>query len=357
MNQTIWNLTGTPQETVNWQNPDEWIPERLTGDVKDMAQQIHSETGINPRYVLGSNKLMANYSLIEETTEGVFSITERGKIFASSESNEMIKKIDEQEGCLFILYLTSIHPGGTRKTFLPEWRKYLKENSNYKSDSVVKNFLGRRLANLMARSLVYRDGISYYITEVGKKYLQETSSQFVSKEISEEQNLTLLINEHNEKQKQQLKEQLHNVSPQKFEYIIRDLLEAMNYQDLEVTSLTNDKGVDVIGTIQNGITTVKEVVQVKRFRNNIQRPVIDQLRGSLHRFQAFRGTVITLSDFSRGAKEASLERGAAPITLIDGKKLIDLIFEHETLVVKKDISYYTLDTDSLLENGEGEDLS
>ncbi|WP_054635873.1 hypothetical protein [Thalassobacillus sp. C254] len=55
---------------MNWQNPDEWIPERLTEDVKDIAQQIHSETGVNPRYVLGSNKLMANYSLIEETTVG-----------------------------------------------------------------------------------------------------------------------------------------------------------------------------------------------------------------------------------------------------------------------------------------------
>jgi restriction system protein len=88
-----------------------------------------------------------------------------------------------------------------------------------------------------------------------------------------------------------------------------------------VTSPTNDKGVDVVANIELGISSVREVVQVKRYRGSIHRRVLDELRGSLHRFNAVRGTIITTGDVSRGTVQAAFERGAAPITLIDGEKL------------------------------------
>lgn len=40
-----------------------------------------------------------------------------------------------------------------------------------------------------------------------------------------------------------------------------------------------------------GITSVREVIQVKRHRRAIQREGLDALRGCLHRFQAVRGRV------------------------------------------------------------------
>ncbi len=52
----------------------------------------------------------------------------------------------------------------------------------------------------------------------------------------------------------------------------KDLLDAMGYEEVVVTSPTNDKGVDVIGNIQNGITMVREVVQVKKLSSgNLQK--------------------------------------------------------------------------------------
>jgi 5-methylcytosine-specific restriction enzyme subunit McrC len=56
----------------------------------------------------------------------------------------------------------------------------------------------------------------------------------------------------------------------------------MGYEDVEVTQPSNDKGVDVKAVAQFGITTINEVIQVKRHRANIQRSVLDMLRGSLH---------------------------------------------------------------------------
>jgi restriction system protein len=107
-----------------------------------------------------------------------------------------------------------------------------------------------------------------------------------------------------------------------------------------VTSPTNDKGVDVIANIQLGISSVREVVQVKRHRGSIGRVVLDQLRGSLHRFDAVRGTIITTGHFSKSAQDAAFERGAAPITLIDGEQVLELLMEHQIGVKKHPVFYY-----------------
>lgn len=129
----------------------------------------------------------------------------------------------------------------------------------------------------------------------------------------------------------------------------------MGYDEVEVTSPTNDKGVDVTGISQNGITTVKEVIQVKRMlTSNVNRTVLDSLRGSLHRFDAFQGTIITLSDFAKGAKEAAFEKGAAPITLINGEKLIDLLLQYEIGITRKTFRYYIVDENYF--NNENENV-
>jgi restriction system protein len=145
------------------------------------------------------------------------------------------------------------------------------------------------------------------------------------------------------------------MDPYQFEDLVRRLLEEMGYEDVETTSPSNDKGVDVVGDIEVGITAVREVVQVKRYRSNIQRPVVDALRGSLHRFGAVRGTIINTSGFSKGTREAAFERGAAPITLIDGEKLITLMIEHQLGVRKKAIGILELDETTLLSEDEEEE--
>ncbi len=64
---------------------------------------------------------------------------------------------------------------------------------------------------------------------------------------------------------------------------------------------------------------------------------------ALHRFKAQKGTIITTGDYGKGAKDAAFEMGAAPITLINGETLIDLLIQHEIGVKKKTVDYYELD--------------
>jgi len=117
----------------------------------------------------------------------------------------------------------------------------------------------------------------------------------------------------------------------------------MGYDNVRLTGASGDKGVDVVATVQFGITTIEEVVQVKRHQGTIGRPVLDQLRGALPYHKAIRGTLITLGNFSSGCKDAALFPGAAPITLIDGEHLLDMLIENEVGIRELEATLYELD--------------
>lgn len=133
------------------------------------------------------------------------------------------------------------------------------------------------------------------------------------------------------------------LEPYQFEHFVRELLDAMDYEDVQVTKVSGDKGVDVVARIQFGITEITEVVQVKRTETTITRPKIDELRGALPYHKAIRGTIISLGSFAKGAKEGALFSGAAPITLIDGKRLLDLCIKHEVGLKRRPVEIYEID--------------
>ncbi|MCI1648555.1 MAG: restriction endonuclease [Bacteroides sp.] len=275
---------------------------------------------------------------------GVYQLTEVGKEFVSDPISSIIRKIDTEEGLIQILRQLSLISGGKRADLLDEWGKYTKYNSNIKQDSVRKDYLRRRLVNLIDRKYVERDGTTYHITEKGLGYLQSVEDIAPNPTVNKETQLNKDIEAFNKDQRTLLKKFLAETTPYQFENIIKDLLSAMGYDDVTVTSQTNDKGVDVTGISQNGITTVKEVIQVKRnTSSNITRPILDALRGCLHRFDAFQGTIITLSDFAKGAKDAAFEKGAAPLTLINGDKLIELLIKNNIGITPKTANYYLVD--------------
>ena len=85
------------------------------------------------------------------------------------------------------------------------------------------------------------------------------------------------------------------------------------------------KGLMLLESAKNGITTVKEVIQVKRnITSNVTRPILDALRGSLHRFDAFQGTIITLSGLCKKEQRRRL--------LKKGQRLLPLLMEINLLI-------------------------
>jgi restriction system protein len=198
---------------------------------------------------------------------------------------------------------------------------------------------------------VLRRGQSYEITDAGLAYLDKHTDWAPGLVVvSESQsNIRKMAKTLSDEARAQLQDYLLDMDPFKFEELIKLLLEEMGYDNVETTAPTNDKGVDVVGDIELGISSVREVIQVKRYRGSINRVILDQLRGSLHRFNAVRGTIITTGRFSKGAQEAAFERGAAPVTLIDGEKLLDLLMQNQIGVSKKSVDYFEFSQEKLLQ--------
>jgi restriction system protein len=217
------------------------------------------------------------------------------------------------------------------------------DHSKVQQESVVKGFLYRRIKNLLDRKLIEREGQRYRLTRRGEEYLESLVSGPPDAGQNRTRELLTGIERFNRSQREMLRERLENMAPYAFERLICDLLTEMGYDDVEVTLPSNENGVDVKAVAQFGITTINEVIQVKRHRANIQRPVLDMLRGSLHRFKAQKGTIITTGDYGKGAKDSAFEMGAAPITPINGETLIDLLIQHEIGVKKKTVDYYEFD--------------
>ena len=345
---TILELRGTRRSSVDWTDPASWISERLDGSDRELAQSIwdHSKGEVNPRHIYGHWLLAQRYGLIREDGAGLLEITERGRNFLKTPGGDAEALVDEVEGLAKLLSIVADTGPSRRAGLLDEWADYLKRRSAIRSESMTKDTMRRRLANLVARGLVERKGNLYSATPDGLLYLQETEDEDAAASGDHNQIWTL-VRQHANTVRDRLHRRLQDMDPFAFEHLIKRLLEEMDYQNVEVTSRSSDGGVDVVADIEVGITSIREVVQAKRHRRAIQRKDLDALRGSLYRFDAVRGTIVTTSRFSKGTQDAAFATGAAPITLVDGEKLVDLLIEHGIGVRKRTVELLELDADAI----------
>lgn len=133
-----------------------------------------------------------------------------------------------------------------------------------------------------------------------------------------------------DRDRQQIRAQLHellmNLHPQQFEEFAARLLESVGFTDVEVTKYVGDGGIDGYGNLEMGVVKVKAAFQVKRWRNNVPPAEVNQFRGAIQG-EFDQGIFITTSDFSDEAKKASSKRGAVPIILISGDRIVDIMLE------------------------------
>ena len=135
------------------------------------------------------------------------------------------------------------------------------------------------------------------------------------------------ISQHNQAVHKQLHETLHLMPAAEFELLIGQLLIALGFEDVEVTGRSGDGGIDVRGTLVVGaVIRTNMAVQVKRWRNNVQAPIVQQVRGSLGTHD--QGLIITTSNFSSGARTEAERANAIPVALMSGEQLVQLLVEN-----------------------------
>lgn len=143
----------------------------------------------------------------------------------------------------------------------------------------------------------------------------------------ESHGLTQRIEQHNGEMRRKLHERLRDLSPTAFERLVGDLLGAIGFVEVSVTGRSGDGGIDVRGTLVVGdVIRTRMAVQAKRWKHNVQAPVVQQVRGSLGTHE--QGLIITTSDFSTGARDEAARPNAVPVGLMNGEQLVALLVEH-----------------------------
>lgn len=144
----------------------------------------------------------------------------------------------------------------------------------------------------------------------------------------------------------ELPEVLAQVPPASFETIVLDLLHRMGYgasrADLQRVGKAGDGGIDgVISLDRLGLEKV--YVQAKRWQSPVGRPEVQGFYGALAGQRAGKGVFITTSTFSPQAVEFA--RSVEGIVLVDGRRLAELMIDHEVGVTLRPVKVPKLDGD------------
>jgi restriction system protein len=140
--------------------------------------------------------------------------------------------------------------------------------------------------------------------------------------------LAFQIEQHNRSVRDKLLDQVRSMDPIEFESLVSRVLTAIGFDNVSVTNASGDSGIDVRGVLVVGdVIRTRMAVQVKRWRNNVQSPVVQQVRGSLGTHE--QGLIITTSDFSSGAIKEAERPSATPIALMNREQFFNLMVEHD----------------------------
>jgi restriction system protein len=147
---TLFDQAGTPQNAVDWSNPDEWIPNRLQGQQQTLAKRIWTESQgtVNPRHIYGSYLFINSFGLLVPDGQGVYRLSPKGEGFRNQDPS-IIRELDAAEGLPQLLSILAAHSPAKRGDLLDEWQEFLLENSNYGTPATIKDTLRRRLLNLV----------------------------------------------------------------------------------------------------------------------------------------------------------------------------------------------------------------
>ena len=144
------------------------------------------------------------------------------------------------------------------------------------------------------------------------------------------------------KNEQNILEKLYeSLTPKGFELLIRDLLEKLGFDEIEITGQSGDSGIDLIATLRKseipGIeTNIPYKIQAKRISPDItlNPRYIRELRGSMNSGE--RGVLITTAKVSRKSIEEEAQKDISRLVLvIDGEKIMDLCKQYEIAVIKQ----------------------
>lgn len=128
--------------------------------------------------------------------------------------------------------------------------------------------------------------------------------------------------------KEQLLDQLMGMSPDAFERLARRLLREADFASVNVTGRSGDGGIDGLGVYRLGLVSFPIFFQCKRYRGSVRSSAVRDFRGAMAG-RGDKGLLITTGSFTADARKEATRDGPAPVDLIDGDRLCDLLKKYE----------------------------
>lgn len=164
--------------------------------------------------------------------------------------------------------------------------------------------------------------------------------------------------EHEDRLKAELRQKIMDNPPDFFEELVLDLLVKMEYggsrADAEAVGRSGDGGIDgIIKEDKLGLDLI--YVQAKRQQDKVKVGKVRDFTGALDSKGAQKGIFITTSDFTQPAKDFVEEVTCKRIILIDGKRLVQLMIDHNLGISlgnfyqlkEVDLDYFAIDYDDV----------
>ncbi|GAC1568164.1 MAG: hypothetical protein NVS3B14_16490 [Ktedonobacteraceae bacterium] len=143
--------------------------------------------------------------------------------------------------------------------------------------------------------------------------------------------------------KHELRQQLLSMSARSFEFFAGEFLVYVGLEAVSVTRYIGDGGIDALGDLIAGRFRIPIGIQVKRHRNNVQRPDIDKFIGALSgRFS--EGMFMTTANYAPSALQKSAASIPRVLTL-NGEQVASIMVEHSLGVKPSSLNAQKLDID------------
>jgi hypothetical protein len=143
--------------------------------------------------------------------------------------------------------------------------------------------------------------------------------------------------------KRELKEHLLSLSARSFEFFAGEFLVYVGLEAVSVTRYIGDGGIDAHGKLVAGQFRIPIGVQVKRHRNNVQRPDIDRFIGALSgRFS--EGMFMTTADYTATALQKA-STSIPRILTLNGDQIVSIMVEHHLGLKASSLNAQKLDID------------
>lgn len=175
---------------------------------------------------------------------------------------------------------------------------------------------------------------------------QNEDYTYVEKTQTPDEILDSVQNSYTENLQSELLSKLKQIDPVKFEQIVLQLMEKMNYGVGSLTKMSHDGGVDgIIDEDELGLEKI--YLQAKRYSDNkVNEKEMQNFAGALGCSPVRKGVFITTSFFDERAKKKAASVQGKIIRLVDGEELTKLMIKHNLGVqVKTKIEIKKIDED------------